>query len=119
MRVHPRERGEAPWTAAPRRGATGPSPRARGSPAATAHRAAAAGSIPASAGKPPDRLTAAPAGRVHPRERGEAYQAAIQRYDAAGPSPRARGSQDGGGPSGGRRGSIPASAGKPSCCRSA
>ena len=112
--VHPRERGEAvrDLDAAPL--AMGPSPRARGSHVLEGHIHPAIGSIPASAGKPTRRRSPAAPARVHPRERGEARDRTARRPASSGPSPRARGSRLHGGREQVGRGSIPASAGKPS-----
>ena len=114
LRVHPRERGEARAGWAVHLHPAGPSPRARGSLCQVEQVIGRDGSIPASAGKPRSADRAPHAARVHPRERGEAGYSRIESIHARGPSPRARGSRDerlhvvvG-------RGSIPASAGKPS-----
>ena len=112
-RVHPRERGEAVPNPPARLWTTGPSPRARGSRRVMRVMSLPAGSIPASAGKPPSRSTRGRWSGVHPRERGEAAVRCGCRGGSSGPSPRARGSPS---PAIGRRGrarSIPASAGKP------
>ena len=70
--VHPRERGEARDIVLSLVTFLGPSPRARGSPGHPAGHLHCPGSIPASAGKPPDAAGDAGDRRVHPRERGEA-----------------------------------------------
>ena len=92
-RVHPRERGEA-WRPVIRSQLiVGPSPRARGSRVRADSHLIRVRSIPASAGKPAPLLGRRRFAGVHPRERGEAQDAAGGRLDVYGPSPRARGSR--------------------------
>ena len=111
--VHPRERGESGRMQPRVSAARGPSPRARGIPAGRWPRAAAAGSIPASAGNPAARPPTPPRGAVHPRERGESVNRRDRRAVARGPSPRARGIRASDGARVEGLGSIPASAGNP------
>ena len=112
-KVHPRERGEAVRLSIEELNGRGPSPRARGSRAVAPGQLAEPRSIPASAGKPRRRRARRSSRVVHPRERGEAGARIPLAPAAAGPSPRARGSQCRRRAGGGRVGSIPASAGKP------
>ena len=111
--VHPRERGEARRRRCGRSAWTGPSPRARGSPGLPDAAGDAGGSIPASAGKPPNCGARVRRCGVHPRERGEAHHDSSMRRFITGPSPRARGSLKASWKSPRQSGSIPASAGKP------
>ena len=117
VRVHPRERGESPSWACRVASFAGPSPRARGIPRQAPARLACAGSIPASAGNPAMLAVAIAGGAVHPRERGESLQTLNRAYNAAGPSPRARGIRRRPRTCGRSHGSIPASAGNPPCRR--
>ena len=91
----------------------GPSPRVRGNLEGATEEGLSQGSIPACAGKPPDRLPRRPAGRVHPRVCGETVTGGIRAVDGIGPSPRVRGNPNP--PEWGpvQPGSIPACAGKP------
>ena len=112
-RVDPRERGE---TLAERNQTLrqwGRSPRARGNPGLDRRRHPHRGSIPASAGKPSSSTAAPTASPVDPRERGETGAHLLTRFVVEGRSPRARGNQIGRRVARRRRGSIPASAGKP------
>ena len=95
--------------------ARGPSPRARGIPWHAAGRPSALGSIPASAGNPPTSGPCWRPARVHPRERGESLDVQPLQQIARGPSPRARGIPTGSRSAARELGSIPASAGNPSC----
>ncbi len=70
--VHPRLRGGAPRAEAVRVMCRGPSPPARGSPAAGSDDGVGDGSIPACAGEPPRSTRCGHPGRVHPRLRGGA-----------------------------------------------
>ena len=111
--VHPRVCGEASGVRRARRRNRGPSPRVRGSPRQGAVLREGPGSIPACAGKPracPRHPTSA---RVHPRVCGEAPLDMCVVEHQMGPSPRVRGSREGGKQRAGRQGSIPACAGKP------
>ena len=92
---------------------TGPSPRVRGSLPAPDRARAAAGSIPACAGKPPSPPSRAIQSRVHPRVCGEARSRPAARRRRPGPSPRVRGSPRPTRLEPERHGSIPACAGKP------
>ena len=111
--VHPRERGGAEAVCSSMVRASGPSPRARGSPGRGGRRAPVGGSIPASAGEPRTGLSLEEAQRVHPRERGGAGRTVGMSLDEMGPSPRARGSRCLSLARRTRPGSIPASAGEP------
>ena len=111
--VHPRRRGEASDVDDMNRPARGPSPQARGSPYAGAQNEAAAGSIPAGAGKPRRTRAAPDELGVHPRRRGEADPITRRTLDFSGPSPQARGSPGGAQPCQRIPRSIPAGAGKP------
>ena len=91
----------------------GPSPRVRGSHRGVRQPDQADGSIPACAGKPAGPRTPSQTIRVHPRVCGEAGIETGERLAAGGPSPRVRGSPGRVGQGRGRRGSIPACAGKP------
>ena len=71
-RVHPRVRGEARSGAIVTGSMRGPSPRARGSLHYPIDGNPNTGSIPACAGKPPQRRWSRSRNRVHPRVRGEA-----------------------------------------------
>jgi len=110
--VHPRVRGAVgrPFHAGGRR--LGPSPRARGSPAASGHAPARPGSIPACAGQSPLPRARTSRDTVHPRVRGAVSYASSRLSMMVGPSPRARGSRLVEGPRGRGRGSIPACAGQ-------
>ena len=92
---------------------TGPSPRARGSRRRACIARSSERSIPAGAGKPTRSTPETLPLRVHPRGRGEAAPSTGHSSTVAGPSPRARGSQDEIAPHVVRDGSIPAGAGKP------
>ena len=111
--VHPRERGESQIVAAQSNGVEGPSPRARGIPAADMVPRSASRSIPASAGNPRTTSRASSAPPVHPRERGESAWGDASAWASLGPSPRARGIPDQRRLHDACRRSIPASAGNP------
>ena len=113
-RVHPRERGESPSTAATPTRCTGPSPRARGIRGGAPVRDPGRGSIPASAGNPAAHAAGHLVDQVHPRERGESVAALAPGGRVTGPSPRARGIRRGPPLRWRELGSIPASAGNPS-----
>ena len=88
---HPRSRGVYPRPQRPQRSCPGSSPLARGLPAASPVRAAAAGIIPARAGFTRPSLLELDRLRDHPRSRGvynDRWQAS---WNAAGSSPLARG----------------------------
>ena len=112
--VHPRVCGEAVDIRHGDEVAKGPSPRVRGSRVRQSEPAARDGSIPACAGKPRRLAARGPTGGVHPRVCGEAARNPEWIGPCSGPSPRVRGSRAGGREDQGRRGSIPACAGKPS-----
>ena len=121
-RVHPRVCGEASNMIMSDRNRVGPSPRVRGSRLRPDGAGDAAGSIPACAGKPRSAEPVTGFDAVHPRVCGEATSMSVCGEASAlcaeinseqGPSPRVRGSPDRHGHPGGRRGSIPACAGKP------
>ena len=116
--VHPRERGESRAALASSTQVAGPSPRARGIRNCRAAPRSFLGSIPASAGNPRAPPPEPTHPRVHPRERGESAKQAIEWAPARGPSPRARGIPGGPGQPGPGAGSIPASAGNPTCASS-
>ena len=93
--VHPRVCGEAGPAEHQLRHRAGPSPRVRGSLHGVRSLQAAAGSIPACAGKPPDHARASRPTRVHPRVCGEAPGTRNEPRPDLGPSPRVRGSRTG------------------------
>ena len=112
-RVYPRECGETTRPAPQVIHRLGLSPRVRGNQHAAPPGDQPAGSIPASAGKPPpdwddDRVTG-----VYPRECGETSPAYSPSVCFRGLSPRVRGNPKRWRPAGSRYWSIPASAGKP------
>ena len=113
LRVHPRLRGGASVVIARLPHVAGPSPPTRGSPISRTTRLESPGSIPAYAGEPYASIRNGWMGPVHPRLRGGALGSMpIASYER-GPSPPTRGSHDGRRSHGGRRRSIPASAGEP------
>ena len=113
-RVNPRGCGETRQSKLPRTGARGQSPRVRGNLGGSVEFAGDPGSIPAGAGKP-CRATRRTAGtRVNPRGCGETRRLFVKPWIAKGQSPRVRGNLHRPHSSPGRRGSIPAGAGKPS-----
>ncbi len=112
-RVHPRLRGGATVNDADGMVANGPSPPARGSRRKASPAALRRGSIPACAGEPPARNTAASTARVHPRLRGGAAHRLDASATSEGPSPPARGSHLADRGQVARGGSIPACAGEP------
>src|SRR6266568_4399002 len=114
-RVDPRVRGGAIARIRALAFARGRSPRARGSLRDRNDRGSARGSIPACAGEPWTRWTRRPAPPVDPRVRGGASCVRYGRTREYGRSPRARGSQNGGGGQRLTLGSIPACAGEPNC----
>ena len=115
-RVYPRVRGEAWWPRTPRSPRRGLSPRPRGSHRVAHHDGLAAGSIPASAGKPNGHHLRHRDDRVYPRVRGEAMHWIRRSRMSAGLSPRPRGSHPTEWSRSPHPGSIPASAGKPTVC---
>ena len=111
--VHPRVCGEARLTRQARSWRQGPSPRVRGSRGGSPGSFRSMGSIPACAGKPSRRASAPSRPRVHPRVCGEANVDTDVEGHLRGPSPRVRGSPQLHQGLEGRKGSIPACAGKP------
>ena len=111
--VHPRVCGEAVRHQGLALEALGPSPRVRGSRHADAPACHGQGSIPACAGKPRQLVLDLRRQGVHPRVCGEASDDFSIDSDLSGPSPRVRGSLVRRSAEPGRRGSIPACAGKP------
>ena len=99
----------------------GLSPRARGNRQGACKRIADWGPIPASAGEPPPKSSAARPLRAYPRERGGTVTFLRHPQRCAGLSPRARGNPPWWRPAAGLLGPIPASAGEPrgaaSSCR--
>ena len=118
-RVHPRVCGEARAVGCRGLGASGPSPRVRGSQPPESSPCSASGSIPACAGKPAVGVVQARVIRVHPRVCGEAWVTQLAGSFVKGPSPRVRGSLLPSSPIVPRLGSIPACAGKPRIPRTA
>ena len=96
----------------------GLSPRVRGNPDPIQHPNQEHGSIPASAGKPTMASLALGTSRVYPRECGETDINLSSTGTVKGLSPRVRGNRQGEQETAQRRGSIPASAGKPRRARS-
>ena len=94
----------------------GLSPRVRGNPAPPPATRRCPGSIPACAGEPGRRCTAAPAGQVYPRVCGGTRAAFRSATSSHGLSPRVRGNPDGVVQANQRVGSIPACAGEPRPC---
>ena len=131
--VYPRECGGTRWASRRSLAIRGLSPRVRGNPSHTASTRRILGSIPASAGEPStpgrwppahpvyprecggtvgDRLGDAGPDGLSPRVRGNLSLHAFE-HAVAGSIPRVRGNRARRRPSGGGRGSIPASAGEP------
>ena len=112
-RVHPRVGGETwPWCAR-YRAAKGPSPRGRGNRSEPDTADRLVGSIPAWAGKPAGTMSRSARPGVHPRVGGETTHNLGNVQEYTGPSPRGRGNRRQSGRHAGKRGSIPAWAGKP------
>ena len=111
--VYPRECGAAHIATGGSSSAWGLSPRVRGSHNAFPGGENSARSIPASAGQPSRRRTAALKAQVYPRECGAARQWAPKIAENEGLSPRVRGSLGGNHPLDVSHRSIPASAGQP------
>ena len=112
-RVYPRECGETVQrrpTGFPGRGL---SPRVRGNPTKRRPPRRRCGSIPASAGKPPQPRHRHRQHQVYPRECGETFVTKKWAPQGAGLSPRVRGNQELPAVRQPFHGSIPASAGKP------
>ena len=91
VRVHPRVGGETRISSAIHLLRAGPSPRGRGNPVRIATPHHSPRSIPAWAGKPPKRVSAAGSVVVHPRVGGETWRCGRLRATPRGPSPRGRG----------------------------
>ncbi len=92
--AYPRPRGGAKASPSMRSISEGLSPPARGSPAHSVVRRAAAPPIPARAGEPPESSPRARERRAYPRPRGGATSSTRWPAPAAGLSPPARGSHD-------------------------
>src|SRR6266568_651288 len=114
-RVDPRVRGGAPGMELAPAEDTGRSPRARGSLLVAVLEKGLPRSIPACAGEPSPGFARSPSPGVDPRVRGGASGVRYGRTCEYGRSPRARGSQNGGGGQRLTLGSIPACAGEPNC----
>ena len=113
--VYPRECGETDTLRLSEDDTGGLSPRVRGNRRCNRRPKAAPGSIPASAGKPLICKVAAEFHRVYPRECGETEAEKDAVGLTEGLSPRVRGNRGEVGENEQKAGSIPASAGKPSC----
>ena len=111
FRVHPRVCGGARVLRKRALSRVGPSPRVRGSRGPVGPDGRRAGSIPACAGEPSLQRHEAERARVHPRVCGGAGCDRSLNQSSAGPSPRVRGSPQGGDDRGHGRGSIPACGG--------
>ena len=111
--VHPRVCGEAGGSDGVVDGASGPSPRVRGSHGRPCGSHLRRGSIPACAGKPAAPTASLTMLRVHPRVCGEASATSRPCRTCTGPSPRVRGSRRYPSIPDSAGGSIPACAGKP------
>ena len=114
MPVHPRERGEHAVAAMEMLGASGSSPRARGTRKDRRGIRGVNRFIPASAGNTDRRPGAGIYDAVHPRERGEHVASLKPCPPSAGSSPRARGTHVAAGADAHRLRFIPASAGNTS-----
>ena len=108
---HPRVRGEHSLAALTTLLATGSSPRARGARLRRSMLLVARRIIPACAGSTRPRRSYLPAGRDHPRVRGEHDDYVQALLVSRGSSPRARGAHGGGRPARPGAGIIPACAG--------
>ena len=91
--VHPRGRGERDGAGTVLRGSSGSSPRARGTQRHPTLKAGHRRFIPAGAGNARMELKGPATFSVHPRGRGERCASRRSRYQRAGSSPRARGTQ--------------------------
>jgi len=119
--AYPRGRGGALRQGADGELGTGLSPRTRGSRSVPAVEQHVLGPIPADAGEPHSSLPVGGCRRAYPRGRGGAKQGRVIIDEAAGLSPRTRGSPQLPVRSAARGGPIPADAGEPcpscpSCC---
>ena len=115
--VYPRECGETVQTRLTGAALAGLSPRVRGNRTSHCQHNAKLGSIPASAGKPRAIPAIASIAGVYPRECGETDFSHTAATAATGLSPRVRGNPTATPRPSTRRGSIPASAGKPAMRR--
>jgi hypothetical protein len=113
VRGHPRSRGAAKRKHRDNYAAVGPSPLARGRPAALAASDNARGAIPARAGPPSSSSHAMHRLRGHPRSRGAAQVRFRSPKRERGPSPLARGRLINARQHRQRMGAIPARAGPP------
>ncbi len=111
--AYPRERGGTFRPVNQHAWWRGLSPRARGNHGQDILHALADGPIPASAGEPPRGAILTKIAGAYPRERGGTPMSRVDRGQAQGLSPRARGNLSFGSPWRRRRGPIPASAGEP------
>ena len=112
-RVYPRVCGGTAFTSRSRDDMAGLSPRVRGNPSVTPNSGALSGSIPACAGEPRYRLSAAGRRRVYPRVCGGTFVDDDGHIGLWGLSPRVRGNQLAGQRTPEPSGSIPACAGEP------
>ncbi len=96
--VHPRGRGEHPGASAATLALFGSSPRARGTPRLLHARSVLLRFIPAGAGNTARHALRPAARPVHPRGRGEHLHTSAYTPNAAGSSPRARGTHNDGNP---------------------
>ncbi len=111
---HPRVGGETEGYKKTAKQMRGPSPRGRGNPKTATRSVARGGAIPAWAGKPFMVGGKTPEGGGHPRVGGETLSRLVHAHFHDGPSPRGRGNPGVVAAVAGRRGAIPAWAGKPS-----
>ena len=114
MGVYPRECGETNSFSLRAGPCLGLSPRVRGNPVFVLQVSHGMGSIPASAGKPRRWCAGPPLEGVYPRECGETLDLNFRQAGDLGLSPRVRGNHHSDEANKGSKGSIPASAGKPS-----
>ena len=110
--AHPRSRGENPKTRSDRLLDPGSSPLTRGKPGVSFSPGISRRLIPAHAGKTTDRSWTLTASSAHPRSRGENYGISWRKRGEAGSSPLTRGKPRARSRPPGRRGLIPAHAGK-------
>ena len=111
-RAHPRSRGENPLSWSFLGGLPGSSPLTRGKLASASFACATFGLIPAHAGKTLAAFASAGLLGAHPRSRGENTATLIRADDKTGSSPLTRGKPPANERPRGRRGLIPAHAGK-------
>ena len=110
--AHPRSRGENYCHISRPRGEPGSSPLTRGKRRRAGGRASGSGLIPAHAGKTPRWRPVRPAGRAHPRSRGENGDSDYAPLRRVGSSPLTRGKPGDTVPRSPNTGLIPAHAGK-------